>query len=544
MDYLDDEEAPFSPFFRELEGLLQDYGDFEEWEPPVENPDSEIWVQIASPPRPSLTLLDLPENVLIKILQYAGLLRHCVVDVSFEKYRTKRSSAEDCSHSPMRQTRGLWTTTVEGLCNHPGLPLGLLGASHSMRDALSSLFFKHNRFTAFLPTKADFKTFRAATAWGIESLTSLHLDLGPRENRNLKLGGVGAHRTAFWVWVEFCELARERMTGLRNFSMRCRVKEVDVARRLICQTEPFPKLSRCAIHFSTVQDDEIRPILKRAVWRLTGNLEAARPAFPFHRLPKEVQYMILEYVLIDRSDPYIPAAEWSSGVITLQERKRPRIPVYPLTCCGTCSPMQQTMCFCHARQTSYSSTCSCFTSPLPYFLASRGFYHDASRIFYSKNVFAFVEEDPEFMMRFFHTISDSTFRLIRHLTFKFPALHRGRLKGGHRPEESLLASWGVLRRFIREHFSIPYLSITIIDLGTKTGDLSIVQSRNRYLRKLVKAFEDVRPLRDFRVFLADDSIFEMQAEFAVLGPLAHRREKASSLPFIGRRHYRTQAAFR
>ncbi|KAK1149100.1 hypothetical protein N8T08_007778 [Aspergillus melleus] len=530
MDYFDDEEIAFSPFFRELEKLLQDYV---EWEPPAEEPDTETGVMKSSPPRPCATFLDLPEHILIKILQYAGLLRHCVVNISLEKYRTKRPSTTTQACSPIRQTRGLWTTTVDGLCSHPGLPLALLGTSRSMRNGLGPLFFKHNSFTAFLPTKADFKTFRAATTWGLDNLKSLHLDLGPRENRNLKLDGDGAHRTAFWVWVEFCKLVADRMIGLRNFSLRCRVKEVDVACRLICEAKSFPKLSRCAIHFSTAQDEEIRPILKRAVWRLTGNLEE-RPAFPFHRLPKEVQYMILEYVLIDRSDPYIPAAEWSRGVVTLQERRRPRIPVYPLTCCGTCSPLR-TMCFCHARQTSYSSTCSCFTSPLPYFLVSRRFYHDASRIFYSKNIFAFVEENPVFMMAFFNSISDSTLKLFRHLTFKFPALHRGRTsKGGHRPEDAILVSWSVLRRFIREHFAVPLLSITVIDLGTKTHDVIILQNRNKYLRKLLKSFEDLCALRDFRVFLADDSIFEVQAESAVLGTTA--RERASSLPFIGARH--------
>ncbi|PLB43322.1 hypothetical protein P170DRAFT_419214 [Aspergillus steynii IBT 23096] len=495
---------------------------------------SEVKGLETTPPRPTITFLHLPEHVRIIILQYAGLLRPCLVNISFEKDRIKRAITQSCSSSPMRETRGHWTTTVDRPCDHPRLPLGLLASSRSMRDELGPLFFRLNRFSAFLHTKADFKTFRVATAWGIHNLKSLHLDLGPRENRNLKLDGTGAHRTAFAVWKDFCKIAAQKMTGLRDFSLRCRVREDEVACRLMRDAYPFPKLSRCAIHFNNIQDDDIRPILKRAVWRLTDNL-GHRPSFPFHRLPKEVQYMILEYVLIDRSDPYIPTAEWSRGIVTFQERRRPRVNVFPLTCCGTCSPLQ-TMCFCHSRQTSYSSTCSCFTSPLPYFLVNREFYHDASRIFYSRNIFAFVEEDPEFMMRFLHSISDSTFKLIRHLTFKFPALYRHPSKCAHRPEDSALVSWAVLRRFIREHFAVPLLSITIIDLGTKNYVNNVSPNRNKYLRKLLKSFEDLQSLRDFRVFLADDGIFEIQAETAVLGGVATRREKARSLPFIGKRH--------
>lgn len=528
MDCFDDDEVPFSPFFRGLEELLECLGDLQEW-------DTEDEVKIETPPpRPHLTLLSLPTHIQIKILQYAGLLRPCVVNVCYEKMRMKRPVTLSCSSSPMRQTRGHWTTTVNKPCDHPTLPLGLLVTSRSMRQELGPLFFSLNRFSAYLYTKADFKTFRTATKWGIQHLKSLHLDLGPRENRILKLDGTGAHRTAFAVWNEFCEMAAEKMTSLRDFSLRCRVNEIEVAYRLIREAHPFPKLSRCAIHFNNIQDDDIRPILKRAVWRLTDNLGEKAP-FPFHRLPKEVQYMVLEYLLIDRSDPYIPMAEWSRGIITFQERRRTRVSMYPLTCCGTCSPLQ-TMCFCHACQTSYSSTCSCFTSPLPYFLVSRQFSYDASRIFYSKNEFAFVDEDPEFMMRFLHSISNSTFQLIRHLTFKFPAMYRHPGKCAHRPESAALLSWAVLRRFIREHFLVSQLSITVIDLGTKNFMPATTANRNKYLRRLLASFEDLQGMRDFRVYLSDDAAYEVRAEFSVLGDLAMRREKPSSLPFIGRRH--------
>ncbi|KAA8647741.1 hypothetical protein EYZ11_000210 [Aspergillus tanneri] len=539
MEYLDDEDVAFSPFFRDLDGLLLGKEESIEMDSGGGDTDSEtgvkvdFWMDISG--RPTKSLLDLPQKVQIKILQYAGLLRPCLINISFEQYRMKNNNGSSCNRSPMRATRGSWTTFVDGSCDHPRLPLELLLVSRNIRQGLGPLFFSQNRFSAILYTKADFYMFREATHWGMGHLKYLHLDLGPRDNRFLKLAG-GVHRTVLTMWESFCRSAAQHMFSLQDFSLKCRVKDYDVACRIMRETDGFPVLSRCAIHFNHSQDDEIRPILRRAVWRLTDNLGDNKPPFPFECLPKEVQFMILELLLTNRSDPYIPISEWSRGIVTLQERKRQRNSVYPLTCCGTCSSLQA-MCFCHARQTAYSSTCSCFTSPLPYFLTSRTFYEDARRIFYSKNVFAFVEEDPDFMMRFMHNTSDSTFKLIRHLAFKFPSVYRTPGKTAHRPEESALVSWGVFRRFIREHFAIPYLSISIVDFGTKNYMPNAIPNRNKYLRKLLKTFADLQGLRDFRVFLADDGPFENEAEKAVLGPAyLVGRSKYKTMPFIGKRY--------
>jgi endonuclease-3 len=481
-----------------------------------------------------VTFLDLPEIAKIKVLEYAGLLRSCLIDISNERERVRHTPAvQVCTHSPMRETRGFWTAFVDKSCNHSRLPTELFLSSSAIRNEIAPWFFGRNKFSVILYTKSDFYTFREATLWGMQHLKYLHLDLGPRDKRYLKLEK-GIHRTVMSMWVSFCKLAAERMHSLTCFSLKCRVKDLEVAAKLMCAMDPFPTLSQCAIHLNQLQDGDIRPVVKRSCWRVTGNL-GDRPPFSFLQLPKEVQLIVLEQLLINQPDPYIMGSENTNGIVTLQDRNRQRPSIYPLSCCGTCSPLRA-MCFCYARQTAFSTSCSCFSSPTPYFLVSRGFYEDARRVFFSKNNFAFMDEDPELLMRLLHYIPTSSFMQIRHLTFKFPLSYRAPARSVHRTEDATLLSWSVLRRFIREHFDLPCLSLTIVDLGTKNQNFSASPSRNKYLRKLLKSFADLKGLRDFRVYLADDRLFEREAERAVLGPACVGRSRPSHMPFIGKKH--------
>ncbi|KAI9041312.1 uncharacterized protein KD926_006888 [Aspergillus affinis] len=131
-----------------------------------------------------LTLLDLPENVLIRILEYARLLRYCAVNICEERDRIDANQTHDW-HTSTRELLGCWRTSVERPKSHRPLPLALLGASRGTRDRIGGIFLKYNRFVAIVHTNADLHTFRAAMAWGLSSLTVLHHDLDPKYNRCL-----------------------------------------------------------------------------------------------------------------------------------------------------------------------------------------------------------------------------------------------------------------------------------------------------------------------------------------------------------------------
>ncbi|KAL4782181.1 hypothetical protein BJX76DRAFT_298337 [Aspergillus varians] len=475
-----------------------------------------------------ITFLDLPEDIKIRILKYAGLLRSCLINFAYERNRLKLDRGMCNNGNPVRMTRlswtGKWVSPYHGACDHPKLPVGVFLVSHAVRQELGALFFAHNRFSIYLHGRQEYRLFNAATKWGLLHLRHLHLNLGG-PGRFLKLGR-GVHRTTLKIWTQFCQNARERMPALSHFSMKCKVKELDVASRLMCIMDPFPTLSHCAFHFSELQDDDIQPVIKRAAWRLTDNLNG-KPPFPFTKLPNEVQLMILEHLLIKRSDPFLPAAEREAATVGLLDRKIQPTTHSPLACCGNCSPLRA-VCFCETRQTAFSTSCTCFSSPLPYFLVSRRFYEDCRRLFFTRNHFTFVEEDPEPIMRFLNPIPTSSFMQIRHLSFKFPLSYRMYHKSA-RSENAMVLSWRVLRRFIREHFDLPRLSLSIVDLGTRTASVS----RNKYMRRMLRTFTELRGLRDFRVYLAGDPSFEKELEHAVMGRTSIGRYRPYNMPSIG-----------
>ncbi|KAL4964837.1 uncharacterized protein BDV14DRAFT_200380 [Aspergillus stella-maris] len=466
--------------------------------------------------RQQTTFLDLPKAVQRRILEYAGLLRPCLINFVSEKYRAKHDRGLCSSGAPVRLARPTWTakwmSLFNGTCDHPALPVDVFLASHAVREELGALFFGHNRIAVSLIGRQEYKYFSMKLGWGLLHLKRLHILLGGQD-RYLK-NTRGVHRTVWSVWSDFCERAPERMPALKYFSLKAKVKDPDVASRLMSNMDPFPILAQCAFHFGDQEYDEIRPVMKQATRRLTSSLseDEGRSPFRFAKLPPEIQSMILEHVLTQHSDPYLPASDRDTGMVGFLDRKSRRTTHSPLACCGTCSPVGST-CFCGTRQTAFSTSCSCFSSPLPYFLVNRQFYAECRRIFFLENHFRFIDDDPEAIMRFLNSIPTHSFMQIRHLSFKFPMNYRLYLRHP-RTEDSILLSWSVLRRFIREHFDLSRLSLTIVDPGTRG---SIVY-RNKYLRRMLTTFTaELQGLRDFHVSLADDPSFEEELENSVLG---------------------------
>ncbi|KAF4172686.1 hypothetical protein CNMCM8694_001118 [Aspergillus lentulus] len=476
------------------------------------------------------SLCQLPEKVKLRILEYIGLVRPCLIDITAEAHRVKQAADHTCDTRNLFLTRGNWSTRAGRLCDHPRLPTEVLMVSREFREDLGALFWSHNRFSFILTNLNDWDCFFNAIDWAAEDVRYLHVEMRTWDNRFIK---PGAQRNLLRLWSRFCRYAALEMVNLRYFSLKCRVKDMAVALKIMSAMDPFPPLSQCAFHFSHTPEEDIRPVVKRNALRLTGNLGENR-TFPYFDLPKEVQLIILEFLLVNHLDPYLPPGGRVPGIVSFIDRKSLRVnESRPLTCCGTCSPLQAA-CFCRARQTAYSTTCSCFSSPVRYFLVCRALYEDARRIFFTMNRFAFVEEDPDLMMGFMNSIPTSSFMLIRHLVFKFPAMHRHPAKPSHKPhEDSAMVSWSVLRRFIREHFELSRLSLTIVDLGTRSSSWrNAAPHRNKYVRKLLEAFQDLRGLREFRVFLEDDQSYELTAERLVMGRAVARRPLDFKFPFV------------
>lgn len=480
---------------------------------------------------PNISFLDLPEHIQIRIFQYAGLLQQNLIDVSFEGVTFKRGMVKRRRCTPIRKLPGSRATFFSDriLQPHNPIPINVFLVSQAVHDQARRLFFSRNHFSLFLYHKVDLKCFSGSFGSGFEHMKSLYVDMGPRENRSLKVG-LGLHRTVMGMWASLCQMVEEHMPNLQDFSFKCCVKDLEAATKLIGAIDPFPRLLQCGIHLGHQRDNDIQAVVKRGVWRLTSNL-AERNSFRFLHLPKEVQYLILEELLTMHEDPFIHSsmAKNSTGIITLGVNRQQRSSDTMVTCCGTCSPMTA-MCFCHLRQNALSNTCSCFSSPVPYFLVSRGFYEDARRVFFSKNPFAFIDDDADAMMRTLHCIPTASLSLMTRLIFKFPIPRFYYRVSPHFNHD--LVSWSILRRFIREHFTLSRLSINIIDPGTLSNGLIVPVDSNhhRFMRQLLDGFRDIKGLREFHVYLGNDRGFEKEAERAVLGRSSGRSH--SQPPFL------------
>ncbi|GKZ39030.1 hypothetical protein AbraIFM66950_011688 [Aspergillus brasiliensis] len=452
------------------------------------------------------TLLDMPDNVIDRILEFVGLRRSCIIDLCLEQSRMKRDPSQ-CPKPDKRVLAAPWFASSQ--CYHPKLPTAVFRSCQTLRRDARVFFFSQNRFSVHIRTRSDFRLFQDSWSWGLEHIRYLHLDLGFRDARSLKMGP-GLHQTLMRCWEDFCRMAHSHMRNLRYFSLKCKAREQDVVVRLMRTMHPFPTLFQCAFHFSNSQDKicSFRPVMKRTARRLTNNLRD-KPPFPFTRLPRELQMMVLEELLVNRCDPSL--TDPTRGVVVLDYRDRLRFK----TCCGTCSPVGG-LCFCDTTETAYSTGCTCFSSPLRYFLVNREFCELARRVFWGRNKFLFVEEDPTYTMGFLNGIPTSSTLLMQNLTFHFPLCYRNAPLTGSRSAESTLRYWAVLRRFIREHFDLARLNLTIIDQGRATSMYSM-DHRKRYLRRLLLSFSDLRGLRGYRVHLRDDRGFERQAVAAVMG---------------------------
>ncbi|KAL2004549.1 hypothetical protein VTN00DRAFT_3434 [Thermoascus crustaceus] len=497
-----------------------------------------------------LTFMDLPQQARKLIYKYVHLLRDCTICITGEKSRTKTRDENsvacfliDRSSPETNPINGWESTHGANVCDHPPLPCNLFWVSRAVREDAAITFFSHHRFKATLRNQMDLLTFFSATERHLQYIRILHVELHPYDYRSIK-NAPGIHRSIYNLWVKFCNLVPARMTRLRAFSLKTRVKDAETAQKLVDAMDNFPLLNECALYFEYAPVQTIRTVARHAVSKLTSQVDPLEQPFRFRDLPKELQLMILRFALTVHWDHLVGKRREcvaSAGYVTFQDRKRQRNPdQFPLICCEECTAAKM-YCFCYPRQSAVSSHCVCFRSPVPYFLVDKEMFEDARDIFYSKNRFAFIEEEPEYMMRFLHNFPNETLRLIRHLTLKFPANYRapGR-PTATRSERSLTVSWSILIRFIKEHFDLERLTLIVADMGTIQSLAVAVEDRNKYLRRFLKLFTTLEGIHSFQVYLIDDPMYEEIAERWVMGDryMRNLQKKGALIPFYGPRPLR------
>lgn len=452
----------------------------------------------------STSFFDLPLHIRERIYECAGLSRPCTINLVEESTRIKPGigEASTCFILPFPYWMSGYARNSQPRqppCNHPALPLNLLLVSRAVRYEAKSFFLTRNRFRLRLADRKDLQFFMSSSSY-LPQLSCLSVDLCFKDNRYIK----NTHDTKIFVWAKFCRGSVDGLPNLRAFSLRARVKDSETALELLGHMSEFRPLHDCAFYFDIREKGDILPVMRQTAHEVTSPSRYRPGVFNFFDLPKELQLMVHENLVGSRWDPFLHSSAPARGVIALLNRKSVRAHLPTKRCCKTCSIMN-TGCFCSEnRQMAYSTSCSCFTSPLPYFLVSREFYEDSRATYFRMNHFAFMEDCSRTMMQIMRAIPTPSLAQIRRLTLRFP--HSMSLRSSpHRMGPS--SSWSEVLRFIRKHFKLSRLSVTAI----------IIEPANiTQLPWLLRSFNKLKGVKEFRLYLGNNTHLEQRVEKDVM----------------------------
>lgn len=222
--------------------------------------------------------------------------------------------------------------------------------------------------------------------------------------------------------------------------------------------------------------------------------------------------MVMEHLLACRWDPLVPPRmvprRLSAGQIVLNHIKNG---IFSPLCCGTCRTPTST-CFCSFREGVFSTRCSCFTSPVPYFLVCRQMYAVAQSVFFSKNRFSLIGDEPQRMMRVVHTLSDNSLSMIRHLTFGLWSWQYGfDIPLPPTFDNTSRLGWSNL---LHRHLCLQSVSVNFVDLGCHRADDSVAW--RRFILEVIRLFGFLRGV----VYLENDRWYEAMVETSIMG--SHR----------------------
>lgn len=296
----------------------------------------------------TLSFLDLPRSLRVRIYTLADLIRQCPVNFTREGPRAGLYNRyvrhhvfleEDCHY--YRSTCGHSSPIHElGLeCFCSPLPWQLLYVSRTVHDEVERVLYSHNRFR--LTTKRD--KLSLSNGYDIlrledEFLAPLHA-LSPQASKALRsldieCGPIFDERSAE-KWLQICNfLASKVALPYLSLGVSCEVQG-ELATTIVQELESLAgvgHLKECAISLGTKHIEELAQLAKSTVLRLTDRSAVPAKVFPYAQLPPELRTRILYFTELV---PIYNEVQWYSDGIEIQQGK-----IFRPTgnCCATCTP--------------------------------------------------------------------------------------------------------------------------------------------------------------------------------------------------------------
>lgn len=462
----------------------------------------------------SLSFLDLPFPVRLKIYAYSRLLRECPIDLgsrkrstvaSFAAWKEKEEDEEnawspagvcwlfpDGSNRARRRSHGLSAHEDPLDCYCLSLPTALLVVSRAVYAEAISILVGRNKFILRAHTGSDLTPLQTMSNTALSAMTSLLVRLNcwpcPRghcvvHTGHLRMKGPtcrvcdtpNAQADAVLVstrregqdllqrWSTICQrLSLVLPPGQLSLTFVCDVDSVETARRVTDPLRNLPTLKQCTIRLGREKDYHLRALAEDVSLEMTKRPVPNSGIFPFSKLPRELRQQILIHTDLVFGKHHLDC-ELLSIVQGRLSSRRPHS--HPRICCWKCTDTFADCC-CPKLFAAYSTSCDCRKLPLELFLVSKQMYEDAFQVFYSKNCFALDDNPPENALPFLESRPREALALIRRLRFVF-----GEEELREWNERGYSEKWESLVRFIKDNFIVPNLSI---EIDTREGALGLL----------------------------------------------------------------------
>jgi hypothetical protein len=322
-------------------------------------------------------------------------------------------------------------------CECDALPYQLLYVSKAIANEVSAIFYSENHFTVFRNSLGGLSALGSLSHKALSQMASLsiYLNVVEEDERGWIFGpdsfphchlmcsaskmDWAFRKERYWdetvsikEWQRLCKILRPNIQPNRlKLFLTCDMADIELSDEFLqplLQT-PTPQLRECSIRLAsgflkpgnTLYHTPgslhklaalARLNVQQAAEQLTTN-RSTQSFFRYGDLPKEIRLQILEHT--ELVSPFDLA--WTSnqpGALAYQPHKSQfyehrtfQYGTYePAICCQKCSPRTDA-CACFLRRGAFSTTCTCWTMPMHFFLVDHQMKDDAEFVFYSNNHF-------------------------------------------------------------------------------------------------------------------------------------------------------------
>ena len=245
----------------------------------------------------------------------------------------------------------------------------------------------------------------------------------------------------------------------------------DIAKLLVDGLTPLQGLKNLALKLNNKPITEILALTKATVIALTR--VTSRGPFPFTQLPTEIRQKILGYTslvlnIVEGTTPWDEKALCISNSCLVWPR---------WLCCQKCTDSLK-HCACWTRRGAYSTTCTCFEYPWPFFRVNRSFYKDSTYVCFSQNRIILAGDDSADNVDFLRRLPVAALRVIRQLDIMINDNH---LKEFGKEDSDEQQRLGILVGLIAEKCNLPVLHFAL-DTGFLCGQYAEEHDDMEWLR--------------------------------------------------------------